>query len=121
MDPRDDFSTLLLLLVDGEPAGSVRITERRHGPLELEEYTEVMPWLPPTAKPAELNRFMVTAPHRRTLAGPMLLYGAVKVLTLTSSDHLVAASKVGSLNSYYRNASSAPCMWGRRRRSDVAS
>lgn len=101
-DDYDRWSSNLLLRKDGEAIGTVRITELIDGPMELAEYADVVPHLPDGARPAELTRFMVAAPHRRGQAGPLLLYAAFRVIANSRSTHLVAASKLGSLSSYYR-------------------
>lgn len=104
VDPYDDWSTHLLLRVDGVPAGTVRITEQADGALELSRYTTVAEHLPPGARPAELTRYMVTREHRGSMAGPLLLYCAFRVIVNSTSDTMVAAAKLGSLATYYSHA-----------------
>lgn len=104
VDDYDDWSTHLILLADEEVVGSVRVTEAIDGPLELSEYLDVAPYLPAGAMPAELTRYMVERRFRRGVAGPLLLYAAFKVIGTGRSSHMVAASKVGSLGSYYAAA-----------------
>ena len=104
VDPFDDWSTHIVGLVNGEPVGTVRVTEALDGPLELEEYTDVRSALPEGAHPAELTRYMVRRDHRKTAVGPLVLYGAFLVIARSASTHLTAAAKEGSLGTYYRSA-----------------
>lgn len=104
VDAYDAWSSHLLLLADGVPIGTVRITEALDGRLELEESVDLMQHLPVGAAPAELTRLMVCRTWRRTQAAPLLLYGAFRLIASSRSTHLIAASKLGSLSTYYRRA-----------------
>lgn len=104
VDPYDPRSTHILVTVDGEPAGTVRVTHAASGSMELDEHVDVEAHLYAGARPAELTRYMVSRRWRGSLVGPIALYGAFLDLIHQDATHLVAAAKLGSLGRYYRFA-----------------
>lgn len=103
-DPFDAWSTQLLALVDGAPAGTARLTEALDGPLEIDGLVDWRARVPADASVAEVTRFMVARPHRRLGVGPMLAHAAYRVLAGSPSPYVLAAGKLGNLGRYYRNA-----------------
>ncbi len=103
VDDYDARSHHLLLLADGAPAGSLRLTEARAGQLELEEYASFAEHLESSEGLFEPSRYMVRRDLRRGAAGPLLLVGLYRWLKLTGARRLIAAGKQGNLGRYYQN------------------
>jgi hypothetical protein len=63
-DPIDDRSyQLLASTADGEPVGSLRLTDTR--PFEIEAFLDIGPYLEQGRRPAEITRLCILAPYRR--------------------------------------------------------
>jgi len=107
VDPYDAWSTNLLLRANGVPAGSIRFTERRNGPLEIDQYTDASARCPAPMGTLEVTRFMVRRDLHTGRASPLLLYAMWKLLSRSTSHTILAAGKLGKLGQYYKNVCAA--------------
>jgi Acetyltransferase (GNAT) domain len=95
-----DRRSWLLLAEDvrtGEPVGTMRLTPRSAGPLELEEYFDLPSWLR-TPKAVELNRFAILPAYRKGKTFlPVVSLGLFKLvydfLRRIDAHYMVVASK----------------------------
>ena len=102
-DEYDDRSIQLLLLADGEPAGTVRLTPAAGGALELSRYRALDDVTDADAEICEATRLMVRRALRGTAAGPALMVGLVRAMARSGLRVLLAAGKVGNLGRLYQN------------------
>ena len=101
-DPYDEYSTNFLAFVDGRPAGTIRCTLGKNGPLEMEKYKNINNQVD-TQKAGEFTRFMILKPYRDLEIAGFLMYEAWKHLTENGARFLLVAGKEGKLCRYYRN------------------
>ncbi len=102
VDPFDGWSTNLLLRVGDEPAGTIRITERADGELEIDRYTDASASCPDPGRAAEITRLMVRQGFRGGLAGLLLMRGLWKFIQRSGIRYMLVAGKAGSLGRYYK-------------------
>lgn len=101
---RGDNCTLLLAEDDeGKPIGTIRILDRRHGPIELEKFLDVDSLLPGSSRSiAEATRFSVPhTPSARRLK--LLLWKAYYLLCVQRGiEHMLVSMRPGAARDYER-------------------
>jgi N-acyl-L-homoserine lactone synthetase len=80
-DPYDDWSTHLMLYVDGVLKGGIRFTERRENRLELDDFTPLARETPDPYRTAEITRFMIRRDVRGTFASSILMEAIWQVMS----------------------------------------
>lgn len=103
IDPFDTYSTQILLLADGEVAGTARITCARDGKLELEEFADAGGYLWPRSTTCEITRLMILPKWRSMEASGELFFCLYKTFIRLGAHRVLAAGKLGSLSRYYQN------------------
>ena len=102
-DGYDARSVQLLLLADGVPAGTARLTRADAGPLELSQYTDLRALLARDPGAVEVTRLMLRRDLRRTSAGPLLFVAMFRAMRAMGAHTVLCAGKVGNLGRYYKN------------------
>ena len=103
VDDYDAWSRHLVLLADGVPAGSLRLTEARDGRLEIEDFVDLGDFIQDREGLVEPSRFMLRRDLRRGAAGPLLMHAAYGLIRRAGGRRVVAAGKLGNLGRYYQN------------------
>lgn len=106
-DAVDDYSTSLLLKYQGQPVGTIRVTDRRAGPLEIEQQdadwnrrvVEVANSV--AGRVGDVTRFMAVKEVRGTSVPARLIWSALNELRAGGIHIALGAAKVGPMNRYY--------------------
>lgn len=103
VDPYDAWSTQLMLFANGELAGSIRFTERRHGRLEVDDSTPLAMDTDDPDRTGEITRFMVRRDLRGTFASPALMEGIYQVMSRSPTRYVLSCGKPGYQSRLYAN------------------